>query len=325
MNKHNGLDMLIVSMFLALFTSCTKPMNISTSISKKSFEQTVHIACITKMQTGEHWGAIKTGARLAASDLGADIEFYAPTSESNYMQQSEYINDAIIHGFNAIILSASHYSLLEKQVSLARDNNIIVITVDSGIAHANVDYHISSNNKHLGELAAQIAMELAEEQPFGVIVIGSLQESLNMMERVEGITTAGGTVLAIAYSGAEENVAKQQTLQLLEQHPDATAIIALEENSAHGAADAIKELDLKEKIALIAFGSSRYEISLLEKGIIDTLIVENPFNMGYLAVSTAVDVYRGKNSATNIETDYAVITKETLRTPEHQRLAFPVY
>lgn len=319
-----GLFLVVLSV-----SGCSRSVNMKATVTKNTSVETPRIACITKMQTGEHWGAIKSGARSAATELGASMEFFAPINESNHVQQAEYIGEAIDRGVDAILLAASHQSVPAAQVASARSKGIPVITIDSGIVGTDVEGHIGSDNRELGALAARTATDLLEDHIPRVYVIGSLADSMNMAQRIMGIETeinlSGGDILGIDYSGAEENTAKILTGDMLEKHPEISVIIALEENSAHGAADIIQEKGLKDSIILIGFGSSRQEISLLENDVIDALVVENPFTMGYLGVSAAVDLARGKKSVTSVTTNHAVITKDTLRTPGNQRLAFPVY
>ena len=70
--------------------------------------------------------------------------------------------------------------------------------------------------------------------------------------------------------------------------------------------------------------SSIEQIQFLESGVFDALVVQKPFNMGYLSVETAVDVTRGRKTETSIDSGSELITKENMYTQENQKLLFPV-
>jgi ribose transport system substrate-binding protein len=61
----------------------------------------------------------------------------------------------------------------------------------------------------------------------------------------------------------------------------------------------------------------------LEEGVIQALIVQNPFRMGYEGVKMAVKALRGEKIPKRIDTGVTVVTMENFRRPEIQRLLFP--
>jgi ribose transport system substrate-binding protein len=71
------------------------------------------------------------------------------------------------------------------------------------------------------------------------------------------------------------------------------------------------------------FDSSMDEIALLEDVYIQATVVQNPFNMGYLAIQTALQVSEGKKVNNRIDTGSVVITKENMFTKENQKLLVP--
>ena len=314
---------------ICITSGCTRPVSIKNTVSKTTANPTIEIACITKMQTGEHWGAVKSGARLAASEARITVEFYAPMSEADFQKQYQFFSEAIQKKVDAILISPSDEAMLAPLVAQARAQGIVVVSIDSGFSKAEVDFHISSDNFKLGEDAARTVLAM---HPFPVkaSIIGSLSESLNMRERIAGIVSVldddPESSISMDFSGAEENIAKEITARSLGSDLGINVVFALEENSAHGAADTLISMGSDTALVFIAFGSSKQQISLLEKDIIDLLVVENSFNMGYLGIMKAVELIKGEKTDTRtLKTDYALITKDTLRTPENQRLAFPVY
>ncbi len=93
--------------------------------------------------------------------------------------------------------------------------------------------------------------------------------------------------------------------------------------STVGAGHAIKELGLEGEITLVGFDSSISEVKLLQEGILQATIVQRPFNMGYLGITTALDKINGKKVQSYVDTGSVVITLENMNEDEHQKLLFP--
>ena len=114
----------ILLALLLLLTGCTP----------KQVVDNPRIAVITMMQGGEFWGALKNGARSARSATSAVLEFFGPINESDYEGQIACVQSAIDQGFDAIILSPSHYTRLKDVVTKAQAKGIKVVLAEIGRA-----------------------------------------------------------------------------------------------------------------------------------------------------------------------------------------------
>ncbi len=85
----------------------------------------------------------------------------------------------------------------------------------------------------------------------------------------------------------------------------------------------MREMDLKHKIYIVGFDNDVEGIQYLEEGIIDTLIVQKPFNMGYLGIQKAVEIAKGKKAEKIIYSETEIITVDNIYTDENQKLLFP--
>jgi type II secretory pathway pseudopilin PulG len=72
------------------------------------------------------------------------------------------------------------------------------------------------------------------------------------------------------------------------------------------------------------FDASDTEIKALQDGIIQALIVQNPFRMGYEGVRYAVMKLQGKPIPKRVDTGVTVVTKRNFSEPVIQRLLFPL-
>ena len=100
-------------------------------------------------------------------------------------------------------------------------------------------------------------------------------------------------------------------------------MVGLNESSALGVANAIRDLGLEGEVGLIACDSSEKQIQFMEQGTIQAFVIQNPFNMGYLSVSNTVSILQGRTVPEVVNTDSVIIKKEDLYKKENQKLMFP--
>jgi len=80
---------------------------------------------------------------------------------------------------------------------------------------------------------------------------------------------------------------------MLAAHPDVDGIFASNESSAMGAARALRTR--QGHIKLVGFDWSPTLLEDLNSGLVDSLVVQNPFKMGYESVMAAVHHFQGQS------------------------------
>jgi ABC-type sugar transport system substrate-binding protein len=110
---------------------------------------------------------------------------------------------------------------------------------------------------------------------------------------------------------------------LLTANPGIKGIFAANEAGAVGALEAVKARGLAGKVKIVGFDSSPSLEQGVKDGTVDSLVVQDPFNIGYQAVKTIVDHLAGKTVAKRIPTRAALITKGNINDQEMQELLHP--
>ena len=77
----------------------------------------------------------------------------------------------------------------------------------------------------------------------------------------------------------------------------------------------MQELNLEpDDLTVIGFNSNDAEIQYLRSGVLDALIVQNPYNMGYIGVYYAGQIVRGSSAAQSEDTGVTYVTMDNLDT-----------
>jgi ribose transport system substrate-binding protein len=71
---------------------------------------------------------------------------------------------------------------------------------------------------------------------------------------------------------------------------------------------------------MIGFDAADALLKGLEAGRIDALVVQNPQAMGYNGVSSAIAAIKGESVRARIDTGVALVTKDSLNSPEIRAL-----
>jgi ribose transport system substrate-binding protein len=110
---------------------------------------------------------------------------------------------------------------------------------------------------------------------------------------------------------------------LITANPDLRGVFASNLIMAQGAGQAIAENKVADKIKLVGFDSDDKLVKLLSDGNIVALVVQDPYNMGYLGVKTALAASKGEKVPATVDTGVNLITKENMNSPRSQELLNP--
>jgi ribose transport system substrate-binding protein len=288
------------------------------------------IVFVPKMVDGrvDFWQVLGQGVYTAAKEFGEQLQTVGTFAESDIEGQIAIIEKAISEHPKAIVMAASDYNRLVPVAEKIRAAGIPLITVDSGLNGGISSSFIATDNYAAGRKAGESIVQWVEKDD-EIAIISFVKGSKPAMDREGGVRdrlkeVGGVTVLEQTYfSDASESKAYDIVKQLLQDQPGIKGIVSLNEPTTVGAAKAVKELGLSSRVKIVGFDSSTDEIVFLEENIIQAIVVQKPFNMGYLAVRTAVDVINGRDVNPLIDTGSEVITKQNMYTKENQKLLFP--
>lgn len=321
-NKKNLLGKLIVilvifSVFLMIF-----------SVRDINKERTLEMIYISKSvdENNEFWMALISGSKMASKEYNVNLSVVAPSDEANYEEQNELIRDAIKKRPDAILLSPSSYTETVDMAEEIKKNGIKLVLIDSTIDSNVADSIVSTGNYAAGEKMGNYMRTLINNDT-KIAVVSHVKGSSTAIERESGLRNGLGKyedkIIEVIFGESKYDKAYNLTKQLIEEHPDIDMIAALNEYSSVGSAKAVKELGLEKEVIIIGFDNSIEEVKLLEEGIINGIVIQKPFNMGYFGVEQAVKVVKGEKYVEFLDCGSELITKEFMYTDENQKMLFP--
>ena len=312
------LGLVLVSLILGMVLgpACNRP---------SEGEQKRIIAVIPKGVSHFFWQSVHAGAQAAAKETNVEIVWKGPAQETDYTGQINMVEDAINRRVDGIVLAPSHRDSLVPVVERAQNNGIPVTIFDSGIGTERYVSYVATDNLQGGSIAAErLAEKLGGKGR--IAILGVKAGSVSTDEREEGFQETIKTkypdiqIVAFQYGDADRSKSLDRAADILTAHPDLNGFFASNESSTVGVVQAIKQKGLAGKVVLVGFDSSPNLIDDLRAGAIDSLVLQNPYKMGYEAVKTMVARLNGETPPRIVDTGVVLLTKDNLDSDEMQQL-----
>jgi ribose transport system substrate-binding protein len=189
---------------------------------------------------------------------------------------------------------------------------------------------VATDNRKGGSLAADRMGQLLNGKG-KVLVLRYAEGSASTTEREAGFLDTIKQkfpgielVSTLQYAGATRDTAKRASENLLNRFgDDVQGIFTPNESSTAGMLLALQDIGKAGKVFFVGFDSSQTFIDAINANQLQGIVVQNPFNMGYLGVKTMVDSLQGKPVQPKIDTGVMLVTKDNLSSPEVQSLLHP--
>lgn len=286
------------------------------------------VALVVKSSETQFFLSMFAGAEAAAAEYNIDLTITAPDSEEDYEAQNLLVEQAVSSGAEAIVFSATDYENTAAAINSAAQQGVGIIAIDSDVDSAAVKTYIGTDNYAAGQMAAQAALERTAGQ-LNVGIINYGLNSANGQERERGACDAleasgRAQVVQVVHTLAEASSAQADTIALLQEHPEINVLLAFNEPTSVGAAEAVRKLDLADMVFLVGFDSNVETVDDLQTGEVDALVVQNPYAMGYLGVESAYKLLTGRAGELDptVDTATRIVDRENLFAMDSQKALF---
>jgi ribose transport system substrate-binding protein len=289
------------------------------------------IAVVPKGTTHEFWKSVHAGAMKAGRELDIDVVWKGPLREDDLKAQIDVVQSFVAQGVGGIVLAPLSDKGLVGSVKAAQDAHVPVVVFDSDLAGGNYVSFVATDNEAAGKIAGDA---LAARVGKGNVVLLRYQEgSASTANREKGFVTSihGHADVKLAsdsqYGGATTETAEKASENLLASlaadSGGVQGVFAPNESTTFGMLLALRKAGLAGKTHLVGFDASEKLVQAVRTGEIDGLVVQKPFEMGYLAVKNIVAHIHGEGVEKRIDTGSTLVTKDNLDTPEVQALVKP--
>ncbi len=249
------------------------------------------IAVVPKGTSHVFWLQVEAGARAAGKEFHATVLWSGPQQETEYTRQIEIVDSMIARHVDGLAVAAADRQILTASLERAARENIPVTVFDSGVDSDKYMTFVATDNYAAGAMAARKLAELVGASG-QVAVMGNAPGSFSTMDRERGFTETlakefpGLKIVATQFSMADPAKGMAGAENILTAHPELSGMFASSEPSSVGVARAIRARGLAGKVKFVAFDSTEGLKADEKAGVIQALVVQDPFKIGYEAVRT---------------------------------------
>lgn len=292
----------------------------------------LRIAVIPKGTTHEFWKTVHAGAVKASRELDVDIVWKGPLKEDDLKSQVDLVQSFMAQRVAGICLAPLNEKALVRSVEAAAGSGIPVVVFDSALASKAGVSFVATDNRAAGRLAAERMAELLGQR--GKVVVLRYQEgSASTHEREQGFIEAiqrhpgiqiisdnqyGGATTESAFSASESLLLSKGAAK-----EGVSGVFTPNESTTFGMLLALQKAKLVGKVRMIGFDVSEKLLAGVRAGEIDALVLQDPFNMGYLAVKAMVEHLRKKPVEPRTDTGATLLTRANLEDPKLRQLLNP--
>ena len=266
------------------------------------------VVVVLKKGNTEYWRIMKAGIEKGFKDFDIDGKVMVP-SDATAQEQADLLMKAYKEKPDVIITAPISLSV---SPTLKTFTNVPVLLVDTDLPLKNKTAYIGTDNLDLGKKAG--AFLASQLQPGDKIAIigGDLSFSV-FKERVDGATTSlqnAGIKIAYLKSGLSDNpnATKSVITKLMRDQPDIKGVVTTHDTIALPAIKELKEQGLS--IPVIGPDGLTEMLEFIADETIPGTMAQNPYDMGYLSVETAMKVVQGENVEPFVDSGVDIIIKE---------------
>lgn len=310
--------LLIVALLAVALTGCTKttPTEPQEPVSPNAAQtenmaggaggEKVTVLMVPKIKGTDYFNACEKGAQEAAKELGnIDLIFDGPT-EDKVDAQIQLIEGYIAQNVQVIAVSPNDPDSIAPVLKKARDKGIHVITYDADASaeKSGREFFINQASEDavakalIDEMAAQVGPESKVAIVTASLTAANQNAWIAAMKKYMPTRYPKMTLVCEPKPSEEDQaLAFKATQELIKTYPDLQGVFALSSVAFPGAADAVQQAQKAGKVAVVGLATPKPMKQFVDAGVVKTVVLWNPIDLGYLVVEAAQALSEGKLAA----------------------------
>jgi len=308
---------LIILIFFFLLDGYAKGVATRTVSPSDTSAEGYQFIFVCPILENEYWESCFEGIRKADAELGTTTRIVGPRTADHFSTEIVgYMEEAVAARPDGIMAYAgieAMFPLIEQ----AAAQNIPVLALDSDAPDTSRVAYVGTDPYNAGYQAGEAMLKFTDESgKLGVMVSSlSAEKEMQVLKAFQDtIDDYDLEIVAIAETDANADMAEIKTREMLEEHPEITAIFSTASYNVTGAARVKKEQGLDDLI-LLGFDDVKENLQYVREGVINAILVQQIREVGYLGVYLMKEcVENGDLRKENYDTGTILVTQENVDT-----------
>lgn len=262
----------------------------------------IRLGMMPKSKGIPYFNACQRGAQEAADELG-DVELtWDGPSEDRSEAQSQMLESWLLRGFDAIAVACNDPNQIAGVLKKARDEGITVVTYDADADAAASSRQFFVNQASVEALAKALVDEMAEQvgsnAELGVVSSSATAPNqkawLDAMAAYMAQEHPGLKIVVTEYAAENQKLSTEKAQSILKAYPRVKGIWGMTSVAFPGAAEAVKNAGKAGQVAVVGLGTPDGMREYVKEGVVKSVVLWNPIDLGYLTVYVARAVRKGE-------------------------------
>lgn len=267
------------------------------------------------------WDAMRVGMEKAQEEFGLadrgltvvmDKNDATPTGQVDKLRQ--YLGQTDVAAVGISVIDPNNEAMASAMRQLQKQG-VVVVTIDSDVNREKFKdtrfAYLGTENTFGGR---QMGLAAKALQPDGgkYAAFYGIEGVANVLERVSGFADGAGDKFSKAVGLGDKmdhNVARDNVRNALENHQDLKTLVGIWAYNADAIVSVVNEKKIRDQFKVVVFDAAPRAIQHLGKGDIDAMVVQNPYEMGYLGTQLMVALYEKNDSY--VQSLYPTFDRET--------------
>jgi len=256
------------------------------------------IGMMPKAKGDPYFVSCRAGAEEAAKELGVDLIWDGPTG-LDAARQNGLIENWITRNVDAIAVAVENRAGISTVLRKARGRGIKVLTWDADAEADARDFFVNqATAEGIATALTDEAARLLNGKGEFAIITGALSaanqnEWIAFIRKRLASTYPGLTLATIRPSDDDRDKAFAETQTLLKVYPAMKLVMAISAPAVPGAAEAVRQAR-RTDVSVIGLSLPNINKPYVHEGIVQTVVLWNTRDLGYLAVYASVLTAQGR-------------------------------
>ncbi len=242
--------------------------------------------------TSPFWDAARAGMMDADKEFNLKEAGLRPVFETNdgtdrgqIDKLRQYGSQSDIAAIAISVNTAGNVAIVEEMRNL-QSKGVKIVTTDSDVdrnQHRDARFaFIGTDNLVGGRELGKCLKGLLPNGGKYVTFVG-ITGAQNAVERVTGVAEGAGDKIKSLDNMGDNNDrtrARENVRNALNNHPDLSALVGIWSYNAPAIVDVVREKNVRDKVKVVVFDAEPVTIEETGKGMIDAMVVQNPYEMG---------------------------------------------
>ncbi|WP_419872844.1 substrate-binding domain-containing protein [Candidatus Pristimantibacillus sp. PTI5] len=273
-----------------------------------------HVVLISQELDNPYWRSIEQGATEASAKYGMQLEYEGPI-RIDPKEQLKLLEKAISAKADAVLVQGMNDPQSVAVIDQAVSQGIPVITVDTDEPTSRRLAYVGTNNLDAGKMMGELVAKAAGNRGSVAVMLGN-ELAPNQLLRLEGFRSVierlpGLSLVDVRSSDISRLQATGETEKLLIRYPNLDFVVGLSALDGIGIADAVERMRPNGP-QIFAFDALQETLLQIESGRIHSTIVQQPYDMGYDAITQLNAFFQGKELPDQHFTEIKVLDQPAL-------------